>query len=391
MKVWHFTEAAYFEGWNQDELTRRTLRVEPPSRMVDPVIASQLLNRYLDEWELADELGLNIMVNEHHSTLSCMTVSAILPIAMLARRTKKARLLFLGIPTTNRMDPMRIAEEVAYVDLVSGGRLEMGLIKGAAWELFSSNLNPVRHMERFWEAHDLIIKALTHLDGPFAWEGKYFNYRKVNVIPRCFQQPHPPVWIPGHSVSTARGAAKHGHVFATFMAGKMAKMLFDAYRETYRDTFGQDAPLDRLAYLAMTAVGNDERQVNRLVDDLMQYPPSIGQTSPQYVNPPGYASPADNARMLIKSGKANATFSLGAIQTIDGQPLAGDFDRAAYARAGVLFAGTPPQVVDQIKTFSEAVGGFGHLLSMGHGGPMNHENTAASMRLMAKEVMPRLP
>ena len=50
-------------------------------------------------------------------------------------------------------------------------------------------------MERFWEAHDLILKAMTTHDGPFNWEGEHFHYRQVNVWPRPYQQPHPPVWL----------------------------------------------------------------------------------------------------------------------------------------------------------------------------------------------------
>src|SRR5580704_7829705 len=48
----------------------------------------------------------------------------------------------------------------------------------------------------FWEAHDLILKAMTSHDGPFNWEGTHFHYRQVNVWPRPWQQPHPPVWMP---------------------------------------------------------------------------------------------------------------------------------------------------------------------------------------------------
>jgi len=106
-----------------------------PSSNFDPPTAHGLLNRYLDEFALCDEVGLDIMVNEHHSTATCMTVSVPMALAIIARETKRARLLSLGTPIANRPDPVRVAEEMAWLDVLSGGRLEMGLVKGAPYEI----------------------------------------------------------------------------------------------------------------------------------------------------------------------------------------------------------------------------------------------------------------
>ena len=81
------------------------------------------------------------------------------------------------------------------LDVISRGRVEMGFVKGAPFEVTPANSNPADLMTRFWEAHDLILKAMTTHDGPFNWEGRYFQYRQVNVWPRPWQQPHPPVWL----------------------------------------------------------------------------------------------------------------------------------------------------------------------------------------------------
>ena len=84
------------------------------------------------------------MVNEHHSTATCMTVSVPMALAVIARETKKSRLLTLGNPIANRPDPVRVAEEMAWLDCLSGGRLEMGLVKGAPYEIAPANSNPGR-------------------------------------------------------------------------------------------------------------------------------------------------------------------------------------------------------------------------------------------------------
>ncbi|MEA2967246.1 MAG: hypothetical protein QOE78_507, partial [Alphaproteobacteria bacterium] len=72
MKVYSFSEQSYPDAWFDDA---ESLRVSLPNQHCDPEIAARLYNRYLDEWMLADELGLNIIVNEHHATATCMSAS----------------------------------------------------------------------------------------------------------------------------------------------------------------------------------------------------------------------------------------------------------------------------------------------------------------------------
>jgi hypothetical protein len=107
MRVWYFSEMAYHPAWEQG-LKRGSLRVVLTNSNFDPKVGHGLLNRYLDEFALCDEIGLDIMVNEHHSTSTCLTVSVPMALAILARETKRARLLSLGTPIANRPDPVRV-------------------------------------------------------------------------------------------------------------------------------------------------------------------------------------------------------------------------------------------------------------------------------------------
>ena len=111
------------------------------------------------------------MLNEHHQTATCVDPAAPLVLAALARVTKKARLLILGNPIANRRQPVRVAEEMAMADVLSRGRVEVGFVRGVPWEVAAANSNPVRMIERHWEALDLIIKAWTAHDGPVSHEG----------------------------------------------------------------------------------------------------------------------------------------------------------------------------------------------------------------------------
>ena len=84
MRVFYFSEMAYHPSWEKG-LARGSLRVNFPNENVDPQEAHKLLNRYLDEFALCDEVGIDIMVNEHHSTATCMTVSV--PMALSSTAT----------------------------------------------------------------------------------------------------------------------------------------------------------------------------------------------------------------------------------------------------------------------------------------------------------------
>src|SRR5215813_8891847 len=104
MQVWHFSEMAYHPAW---PALQDSYRVIIPNRLYDPKIGADLYHRYLDEWALCDELGINIMTNEHHATATCADSVCTIPMAILARETKKVRLLALGMPIGNRNDPIR--------------------------------------------------------------------------------------------------------------------------------------------------------------------------------------------------------------------------------------------------------------------------------------------
>lgn len=371
MRAWYFSENAY--PYLPDASTYDSIRVSLPSRYFDPKVGADLYHRYLDEWQLADDLGLELMVNEHHQTATNLNPSAAVVLGALARITKKGRILILGNPAANRRDPVRLAEEMAMVDNYSYGRLECGFVRGVPYEVFAANSNPVRMIERLWEAHDLILKAWTTLDGPFNWEGKYFHYRSVNVWPRPYQQPHPPVWVTVNSPPQIDRTAEFGHVAATFLTGNEGtQRIFGRYRAK-RAELNLPMNEDRLAYAALIYVGDTDEAGYDGARKLMWYL-TANKVPPQYRNPPGYASPETVVRQLR------------------GEKLL--FDRNApleqCIEGGIVFAGNPDTVCAQIKRHYERVGGYGHLLVMGQAGFLEHDETVRGLQLFAGEVYPRL-
>jgi alkanesulfonate monooxygenase SsuD/methylene tetrahydromethanopterin reductase-like flavin-dependent oxidoreductase (luciferase family) len=381
MRVYQFTEQPYFPAWTDHD---GSLRVNLPNARQDPTVAADLLHRYYDEWCLADALGLDIMVNEHHATATCMSSTAIVALSVLARETKRARLLVLGYPIGHRLDPLRAAEELAAIDVISRGRLDMGFIKGVPYEFPVSNQNPVGTMDRFWEAHDFIIKAMTSHDTPFNWESETFHYRHVNLWPRPYQIPHPPVWSTTGSKTNARVLGEKGYVMATLGTGFATRPLFDAYREGYVSKGRQAPAADRFAYLGLVAVASDEAAARARAEIVASYLRSSSIVAPQFRNPPGYLSVEDNMRILRGEKRQRSKTKDGRFIDMHGASVQDLID------AGIMFAGTPDQVYDQIVDFCEYCGGMGNLIMMGHAGPMSHEDTVDNLTLFAKEVLPRL-
>ena len=166
------------------------------NRHYDPKVGQQALNQYLDQLEYAERLGWDgLCVNEHHQNCYGTMPSPNVMAAMLVRRTSRAKIAILGNGLPLRENPLRLAEEIAMLDVVSGGRVISGFVRGISAEYFSTGVNPTHSRERFYEAAELILRAWTE-PGPFAFDGRFYRYPYVNPWPRPLQQPHPPVWCP---------------------------------------------------------------------------------------------------------------------------------------------------------------------------------------------------
>ena len=373
MDCWYFTEMPY--PYLPPASGVSTHWVSLSNSHFDPRKGADLYNRYLDEYMVADEAGLNLMVNEHHQTATCINAAAPLTLAILARQTSKGRLLILGNPVANRGDPIRIAEEMAMVDCISRGRLSSGFVRGVGQETFAANSNPTQTVDRLWEGIDLIQKIWTTSDGPFNFEGKFTHKRAVNIWPRPYQAPHPPIWITGSSdLPAIRRAASRGFVFATFLQPYLkVRELFDAYRSHY-ELNGQPGG-GGCAFMPLVYVADTESEAEAGMKELVWY--LQGKSEPQFSNPPGYV-PIETNVLALKGAWAGRTAAMRA-QTLEVQ-----------REQGVVMYGTPDQVVAQIRTFYARVGGFDHLLMMMQAGFLDHARTCKNIRLFAKECYPQL-
>ncbi len=377
MKAWHFSENAYPYLPPADEY--ESIRVNLPNKNYDPKKGAALYDRFLDEWLIAEDEGMEIMLNEHHQTATCVDPAAPIVLGALARLSKKARLLILGNPVANRRQPVRVAEEMALVDVLSRGRLECGFVRGVPYEILPANSNPVRMNERQWEAIDLIIKAWTTHDGPASHEGRFFHHRNINIWPRPYQTPHPPIWISTTTPSGAERVGSRGWVQATFLTGfEGTRRVFESYRKGWRDAGrGNDVPIDRLAYAALVYTSDNAQRAYEGADKLLWYM-RANKVPFHYQYPPGYM-PVPAMAQVMRGSALDQHAALKDKMVVE-----------KAIEAGIMMAGTPDQVYAQIKRFYDHVGGFGHVLIMGQAGFLEHDDTVHGIKTFAREVYPRL-
>ena len=376
MKAWHFSENAYPYLPPADEY--ELIRVTLPNRIYDPRKGAALYDRFIDEWLIAEDEGVEIMLNEHHQTATCVDPAAPLVLAALARLSRRARLLILGNPVANRRQPVRVAEEMAMIDVLSKGRLECGFVRGVPYEVSPANTNPVRMNERQWEAMDLIVKAWTSHDGPFSHEGRFFHHRMSNLAAALAAAASADL---GEHDDAGRGATGRR---ARLCAGDVSYRLQGDARDLRRLSQGLARRRPRRgccgqpACLCGAGLCRAERSEGAAGAEKLLWYVTSNKVPPHFSNPPGYVPVAGQVKML-RGAPVDQHAGIRASATVE----------KAIA-AGIMFAGTPDQVYRQIKTIYDHVGGFGHLLIMGQAGFLEHDDTVLGIRTFAREVYPRL-
>jgi alkanesulfonate monooxygenase SsuD/methylene tetrahydromethanopterin reductase-like flavin-dependent oxidoreductase (luciferase family) len=370
-----------------------SVRASLPSKYCDPKIAADLFEQVIDEFLLCDDHGLNVCAIEHHAGINSLFGANPLIVGILARQTKNVRILSMGTLLSLRHDPVRVAEEYATADVISRGRLEIGFVKSGGTEMASNNANPVGNVERYWEAIDLIRKALTHQEGPFSWEGKHFTHRHVNIWPRPWQQPHPRLWAATGDPDTASEVGRRGMVNVLVLRGADGtKRAWAAYRQARAELGLPKVTTDHFAYAAFVYVGDTHEEGVRVGSKLLWFLNTSLKSAPQYAKFLPGATPPELAPSLYRSAPRPDAATSGARVASAGQNAATLIGMTAEQamKRGILFVGNPDTVYRQIMDFYDEVGGFGHLVLVGRTGYMTHGETEKSIKLFSKEVLPRL-
>ena len=351
-----------------------TVWVHLPNSNYDPVKGHALYNRYLDELEYGEELGFDaIGVNEHHQTAYGLMPSPIVTASALARRTKRVKIAILGSALPLREHPLMVAEEHAMIDVISGGRLISGFVRGIGAEYHTFGVNPTFSHDRFHEAHDLIVRGWTE-PGPFAFQGRHYNVRYVNVWPRPFQKPHPPIWIPSQGSKETIDWAAHPDRRYTYLQTFSPASVVQRYLKMYRDTcegFGYQAEDRQLGWAVPVYVAKTDDAARSEAKPHFEAFRNVFVRMPvEMLLPPGYTS-RESLKNVMKAKAA----------------MFGDVTLEKAIELGLIVCGSAATVRSALERYRKDMR-FGNLLVLCQFGTLPADLTRRNMELFAREVMP---
>lgn len=327
---------------------------------------ADLYREALEQSVLAEELGFDaIWIAEHHFSCYGTIPSPLLFAGAVAQRTSRVR-LGTAVTILPFGHPLRIAEEAAMVDVLSGGRLDFGVGRGYQPAEFAALGVPMAEARaRFDEALAIIRAAWTQERVSF--QGQFWQLSAVEVLPKPVQRPHPPIWIAAVSPETFARLGRMGYPFLSspnFTPITYVKEQYASYRQAYLAAGHPPAqlelPLLQQVYVAPTA----ERAREEPERYAMWYFRTLAAVA---AGPPGQG-PADY-RFYSTIAERLRTVSYDEIY-----------------EHGATF-GTPERCVERIKMYQQEIG-LNYLLCWMSFGGLPHEQVCASMRLFAETVMP---
>tara|TARA_B100000676_G_scaffold132544_1_gene131670 strand:- start:184 stop:1425 length:1242 start_codon:yes stop_codon:yes gene_type:complete len=360
--------------------SHRSVWVDIPNKLYDPREGHKVYNTYLSQLEYAESLGYDgIGVNEHHQNGYGLMPSPNIMAAALSRRTSKCALVVLGNSIALYNPPMRVAEEFAMLDVISGGRLVAGFPVGTSMDTnYCYGTVPAETRPRYTEAHELIMRAWAE-EEPFAFNGEYTKLRYVNCWPKPIQK-NPPIFIPGGgSLETYDFCLDndYNYSYLSFSGYLRAKQLMDGYWERVEQR-GKDMSPYRAGFAQTIVVADSDEDAEKYYREHIDYFYNrCLHVYPGFADAPGYRT--------IKTLKAGVTTQM----TRQAVGNVTDMSWDQLIRDGYIIAGSPASVVEQMKKLIHSLR-VGNIFCLIHVGNMPDEKTRHSTKLFAEQVMPHL-
>jgi alkanesulfonate monooxygenase SsuD/methylene tetrahydromethanopterin reductase-like flavin-dependent oxidoreductase (luciferase family) len=381
----------------------RSVWVDIDPGLFDPAVGHRMYNEYIDELEFAASVGFDgVGINEHHSNAYGLMPSPNLIAAALARTCPDAALVVLGDSVALYNPPIRVAEEFAMLDCISGGRLVAGFPVGTPMDtLYAYGNNPATLRERYHEGIDLILKAWTSKE-VFAFNGKYSKLRYVNCWPRPVQNPHPPVWIPGGgSIDTWEWCARTGYsyLYLSYFGYKAALGTMRGFWNRV-EAAGRPRNPYQAGFAQFFGVADSEKEAIELYREPAEYFFNrCLHVYPGFADPPGYKT-LQTVRhgaegMVERAAREASERAEQAAKKAARKAAQQSFSAASHmsfeqmVEKGYVIVGNPDQVAE--KTIRMATDlNIGHVMSLCHFGNMSRDLAMHNTELMATKVLPQI-
>lgn len=361
---------------------------------------------------LADAMGFDYVwfVEHHFLTTFSMSPCPEVMFGALSRLTKRIRLGF-GVVILPYHHPIRVAERVAMVDHLSGGRVDLGTGRSAAYEQTGMGIDP-RETREMWEESLKMIPQIWQSDY-FEWDGRYWQVPPRQVLPKPLQQPHPPLWVAALQPATYELAAERG--IGVMALGVSAPSVLEPHIAAYRENIKKANPVgqsvnnqwlssvfglcgaDNAATRQLCADSlktffgpgrpyvQDQKDVySRLLEQWGGIPEHLQQNFARYIDVGADVAAADNVAADAVAGAAGTVDLSGG--TALAQKIWEEFDADTLADRGVIVAGDPDSCVQAAK-LHEATG-IDQLQFLMATETVTHDQVMESIELFGKQVLP---
>jgi luciferase family oxidoreductase group 1 len=322
--------------------------------------SQEIFGRGTEIAQAADEMGFeSIWCAEHHFSTYGYLSRPLMYAVHLANNTKRIR-VGSAVVVLPLHHPLIVAEEIATADLLSGGRLDVGLGRGyQPYEFQRLGHDLAESRERFDEGVDILLKAFE--GEPFSYDGKHYQFERTTILPQPVQQPRPPIWVVGQSAESIAATVKRGFNLVSGGFGVPIEQL-----RAFRQEFDRLVP--------------DQATRNRI---------RLSTQRPVYVTHDESEIPA-----IVEQGRWNMRVTLSLRQGLqrveEGRAVAVPFDNEPSDEdllEKYFVVGTPETCIKRIQALRDAMG-IDHFNGSFWFGDLSHEKVLSSMRLFHEEVMP---
>ena len=308
----------------------------------------------IDQVRLADQLGFDsAWLAELHFNPRFSVMSAPLMVASAIAESTANIKIGTAVHLMPLHNPVRLAEEAATLDVLSGGRSIFGIGRGAIPAHFQGyGVNQEEARDRFLEGLEMVLGMWA--SDEYSYRGKYYQADGITIAPRPLQEPHPPVYIASNSPDTFGIVGQLGHnilVAPTIVTAQGAIDGLASYRNELA-TNGHDASKLNVNVTAHVNVATSEQKARQ-----------------------GFERTINNYLGSLRSGSGRGS---SRAQTLDYETVLDEF----------AAVGTPEQVAEKLHTFRAMYNPDGFICWFNTGGMLTQEEVVESMELFASEVMP---
>lgn len=352
----------------------RTNYVDLPNDVFsEPSLATIKVDKYLRHLIEGERLGFDMIISMEQRCPAPFN-SALLMASWLLARTSRVKVGAIGPVMNTYLNPLRLAEEISLLDVMSGGRLTVGFPLGIGPAYHQMGVRPHEARGRFREGIELMMRAFTE-PGPFEHRGDYYNLPICNLYPRPLKLPE--MWLPASgSLESIELAAQFGMTYLAIMNPLKALISnTQRFRQTAEEKYGYTPKRDKVACMALVHVAETDAQARKEAEaHILWYNQNLMRSVKHDFLPPGYSG-LETVKRIFGGGNYRAK-----------PPEQMSFDETV--EQGWALVGSPDTVARGLEEMTEKLGA-GKVLLMGDCGSMPDWMITKGLTMFAEEVMPR--